>query len=75
MQVKAQFAARGITLQHTMYDHIVGSLFTEVAMEIRDLLLQKQEDRPYEVLKPKLIAHTAASEQRRLRELFIAEEL
>ena len=74
-QVEAQFAARGITAQRTMYHHIVGSLSTEVAMEIRDLLLQPPEDRPYEVLKRKLIERTAASEQRRLRELFTAEEL
>ena len=74
-QVEAQFAARGITAQRTMYHHIVGSLSTDVAMEIRDLLLKPPEERPYDVLKQKLIERTAASEQRRLRELFTAEEL
>ena len=75
VQVEAQFAARGITSQRTMYHHIVGSLSTDVAMEIRDLLLQSPEDRAYEVLKRKLIKRTAASEQHRLRELFTTEEL
>ena len=75
VQVKAQFAVRGITSQHTMYHQIVGSLSTEDAMEIRGLLLQPLEDRPYEVLKRKLIEQTAVSEQRQLRELFTAEEL
>ena len=74
-QVEAQFAARGITAQRTMYYHIVGSLSTDVAMEIRDLLLKPPEDKPYDVLKQKLIERTAASEQRRLRELLTTEEL
>lgn len=74
-QVEAQFAARGITAQRTMYYHIVGSLSTEVAMEIRDLLLKPLDENPYDTLKQKLIERTAASEQRRLRELFTAEEL
>ena len=51
VQVKAQFGARGITSHPKMYHHTVGSLSTEVAMEIRDLLLQQPEDRPYDILK------------------------
>ena len=74
-QVKSRFAVRGITVQCTMYHHIVGSLSTDVAMEIRDLLLTPPEENPYDVLRQKLIERTAASEQRRLRELFTAEEL
>ena len=64
MQVEAQFAARAITAQSTMYHHIVGSLSPETATEIRDLLLQPSEDNLYNVLKQKLIEHIAASEQR-----------
>ena len=75
VQVEAQFAARGITAQRTMYHHIVGSLTPEIAMEIRDLLLRPPADRPYDVLKDKLIERTAASEQRRLQQLFTAEDL
>ena len=37
VQVKAQFTAKGITAQRTMYHHVVGSLFPEIATEIRDL--------------------------------------
>ena len=75
VQVEVQFAVRGITAQRMMYHHIVGSLSPEIAMEIRDLLLRPPEDSPYDVLKRKLIEHTAASEQRQLQELFTAEEL
>ena len=75
VQVESQFAARGITAQRTMYHHVVGSLSPEIATEIRDLLLKPPEDRPYDVLKQKLIERTAASEQRRLQQLFTAEDL
>ena len=67
VQVEAQFAARSITSQRTMYQHIVGSLTPEIATKIRDLLLKPPEERPYDVLKEKLIERTAASEQRRLQ--------
>ena len=75
VQVEAQIAARSITSQRTMYRHIVGSLSPEIAMEIRDLLLPPPEDIPYDVLIRKLIERTAASEQRRVQQLFTAEEL
>ena len=75
MQVEAQFHARGITAQQTKYYHIVGCLSSEIATEIRDLLLHPPDDHPYDALKQKLIERTAASEQRRLQQLFTTEEL
>ena len=75
VQVEAQFAARGITAQRTMYHHIVCSPSPEIATEIRDLLLKPPEDHPYDVLKQKLIERTAASEQSRLQQFFTAEHL
>ena len=74
-QVEAQFTTRGITQQRTKYDHIVASLAPEYATEIRDLILQPPDDAPYDTLKQQLIKRTAASEQRRLQQLFSAEEL
>ena len=47
----------------------------EFATEVRDLLLQPPADTPYDVLRTQLIKLTAATEQRRLRQLFTAEEL
>ena len=73
--VEVQFAARGITAQCTMYHHSVSSLSPEIAMEIRELLLQPPEHSLYDILKWKLIECTAASWQRRLQELFTEEEL
>ena len=74
-QVEAQFATRNITSQRTKFDHVVAALAPEFATEVRDLLLQPPADAPYDVLRTQLIKRTAASEQRRLQQLFTAEEL
>ena len=58
-----------------MFDYVVASLSPEFATEIRDLILTPPEVNPYDVLKEQLIKRTAASEQRRLQQLFSAEEL
>lgn len=74
-QVEAQFSTRNITSQRTKFDHVVAALAPEFATEVQDLLLQPPADTPYDVLRAQLIKRTAASEQRRLRQLFTAKEL
>ena len=71
----SQFTTRRVTAQRTKFDHVIASLSPEVATEIRDLILKPPEADPYSVLKEQLIKRTAASEQRRLQQLFNAEEL
>ena len=74
-QVEAQFSTRNITVQRTKFDYVVASLAPEFATEVRDLVLQPPEATLYDKLKEQLIKRTAASEQRRLQQLFNAEEL
>ena len=74
-QVQAQFSTRGITNQKTMFDYVIASLSPEVAAEIRDLILSPPAETPYDVLKEQLVRRTAASEQKRLQQLFSSEEL
>ena len=74
-QVEAQFAIRNITSQNTKFYHVVGSLTPEVATEVRDVILNPDNERPYDVLKEALLQRTAISEQKRLQELLSQEEI
>ena len=74
-QVEAQFSTCGISSEKTKFDHIVASLVPEYAQAVRDLVLSPPSSTPYTTLKAQLIQRTAASEQRRLQQLFHSEDL
>ena len=74
-QVEAQVTTRNITSQSTKFAYIISSLQPEIAQEIRDLLISPPTDEPYNKLKSELIKGTSASEQNRLHQLLISEEL
>ena len=74
-QIEAQFDTRGITSQSTKYYYVVASLQPEIAEVLRDLLLQPPTKDEYDTIKAELITRTSTSEQRRLHQLLISEEL
>lgn len=74
-QVESQFITRKITSQDTKFHHIVATLPPEVAVDIRDLIINKPSTNAYDVLKDKLITRTTASRAKRLQQLLSAEEL
>ena len=74
-QVEAQFIPHNITSQSTQFAYVISSLPPEIAQEIRDLLLSPPSEHPYDTLKSELIRRTSASEQKRLHQLLISEEL
>ena len=58
-----------------MFDYVIASLSPEVAAKIHDLILSSPAETPYDILKEQLVRITAASEQKRLQQLFSSEEL
>ena len=74
-QVEAQFTTKGVTAQKTRFDYVIASLSPKFATEVRDVILKPPTDHAYDTLKTQLIKRTAASEQRKLQQLFSGEEL
>ena len=74
-QVESQFFTRKITNQDTKFHHIVACLPPEVAVDIRDLIINKPPDNAYDELKNTLIKRTTASRTKRSQQLLSAEEL
>ena len=74
-QVESQFFTRKITNQDTKFHHIVACLPPEVAVDIRDLIINKPPDNAYDELKNTLIKRTTASRTKRLQQLLSVEEL
>ena len=74
-QVEAQFRTRGITQDTTKYDYLVGSLNTETAAELRDILLNPPEEDKYAALRAALLKRNLLSDQKRLQELLSQEDL
>ena len=71
----AQFRMRHVTAQRTKFYHVVSSLSPDFATEVRDFIIRPPADAPYDSLREQLIKCTTASEQRKLQQLFSAEEL
>jgi ElaB/YqjD/DUF883 family membrane-anchored ribosome-binding protein len=73
--VEAQFSIKKITSDRTKFDYLVGALQPEVATEVRDILLNPPGTDKYGGLKTAIINRTTASQQKRIQQLLLAEEL
>lgn len=73
-QVEAQFANKKITGQVPKFNFVVASLPPNIAMEVRDIILKRPTDSPYDKLRTELINRTAASERRQLQQLLSTED-
>ena len=74
-QIEAVFGTRRITSQVAKFQHVVGNLSPEYAVEVRDLLVSPPESNPYDALREALVRRTQESESKRLRQLMVSEEL
>lgn len=68
-QVEAVFVTYGIVSEKARYYQVVACVEGEVLSQISDLIVTIPEDTPYTILKQRLIARYADSEQARLQKL------
>lgn len=74
-QVEAQFNLAGITQEATKYSYVISHLEERFASEVEDLITSPPRVAPYTTLKAELIRRLSMSEERRVRQLLIEEEL
>ncbi|KER29490.1 hypothetical protein T265_03870 [Opisthorchis viverrini] len=74
-QVEAIFECRRVRSQQTKYGCVVVHLPPEVAVEIADVIYEKPDVNPYDILKDGLIKRTAATDEQKLRVLLAGVEL
>lgn len=74
-QVEAQFSLANITSEATKYAYVVAHLEERYAHEVEDILTNTPERTPYTTLKTELIKRLSVSEEQRIRQLLMEEEL
>lgn len=74
-QVEAQFETAGIKIDSTKYYTVLQQLDHKTMREVRDVITNPPEDGKYEKLKQELLKRLSVSNQHRLRQLMIHEEM
>ena len=74
-QLEAQFGLSRITEEQTKFAYVVANLQENMACEVEDIINSPPADRPYSTLKTSLIERVSHSEQKRVRQLILEEEL
>ena len=50
-----QFLQREVVAQTTKFDHVLANLTQEIAMKVRDLIMNSPEDNPYDIVVEYLV--------------------
>lgn len=74
-QAEAQFSIANITLELTKYSHVVSQLDEHFALEVEDILTNTPENNPYSTLKNELIKRLSLSQEQRIKQILVDEEL
>lgn len=74
-QLEAQFFLSAISDQRTKYSYVVANLDQRHAHEVLDILNKPLTDTPYDDLKSLLISRLSVSNERRIKQVLLEEEL
>lgn len=75
LQIESQFVTANIVNEKTKYHHVLGSLDSEIAETISDLISKPISDNAYTDLKTRLLAEFEESEQTKVKKLLSELEL
>ncbi|KAL0882221.1 hypothetical protein ABMA27_000762 [Loxostege sticticalis] len=74
-QVEGQFDISGITSDSTKFNYVIGQLDNQYSREIKDIIISPPATGKYEKLKTELIKRLTASNEKKLKQLLMHEEL
>lgn len=74
-QVEGQFAISGITNDATKFNYVIGHLDNQHSKEIKDIIVSPPATNKYEKLKSELIKRLSASNEKKIKQLLMHEEL
>ncbi|XP_060804605.1 uncharacterized protein LOC132902664 [Amyelois transitella] len=74
-QVEGQFAISGITSDATKFNYVISQLDNKYSREVKDIIISPPAVGRYEKLKAELIKRLTASNENKLKQLLMHEEL
>lgn len=74
-QVEGQFAISGITADSTKFNYVISQLDNKYSREVKDVIISPPANNKYDKLKTELIKRLTASNEKKLKQLMMHEEL
>lgn len=74
-QVEGQFAISGITSDFTKFNYVISHLDNQHSREVKDIIINPPTANKYEKLKAELIKRLSASNEKKIKQLLMHEEL
>lgn len=74
-QIEAQFDNAGVTNDVTKYNYVVGHLDPQVSKEVKDIIMSPPITNRYVKLKTELVKRLSASQEKKVKQLLMHEEL
>lgn len=74
-QVEGQFAVAGITSDATKFNYVISQLDNRFSKEVKDIIINPPTSNKYGKLKTELIKRLTASNEKKLKQLLMHEEL
>lgn len=74
-QIEGQFFISGITADTTKFYHVISKLDHQYAAEVKDIITAPPREDKYEKLKRELIKRLSESQEKKVKQLLVHEEL
>ncbi|XP_059060189.1 uncharacterized protein LOC131853339 [Achroia grisella] len=74
-QVEGQFSISGITNDATKFNYVISQLDNKYSREVKDIIISPPATQKYDKLKAELIKRLTASNENKLKQLLMHEEL